>query len=92
MSFYRAKPRKGLRRRPFLGAPSRLSPDRTGDPVISKLEEKDNYDVGGPIQTATVGPDQVAKSTSAIFRSSGRNTKIISSREFLNITAPHLID
>ena len=47
MSFYRAKPRKGLRRRPFLGAPSRLSPDRTGGPVISKLEEKDTYDVRG---------------------------------------------
>ena len=47
MSFYRAKPRKGLRRRPFLGAPSPLSPDRTGGQVISKLEEKDTYDVGG---------------------------------------------
>src|SRR5207244_6777556 len=46
-SFYRAKPRWGLRRRPFLGAPSRLSSDRTGGSVISTLEEKDSYDVGG---------------------------------------------
>ncbi len=36
-----------LKRRPFLGAPSRLSSDRTGCSVISKLEEKDTYDVGG---------------------------------------------
>src|SRR3989475_6929406 len=34
-------------RRPFLGAPSRLSSDRTGGSVISTLEEKDSYDVGG---------------------------------------------
>src|SRR5207244_1735380 len=33
--------------RPFLGAPSRLSSDRTGGSVISTLEEKDSYDVGG---------------------------------------------
>src|SRR5438128_3930835 len=34
-------------RRPFLGAPSRLSSDRTGGSVISTLEEKDSYDAGG---------------------------------------------
>src|SRR5438128_8202599 len=34
-------------RRPFLGAPARLSSDRTGGSVISTLEEKDSYDVGG---------------------------------------------
>src|SRR2546429_2145877 len=34
-------------RRPFLGAPSRLSSDRTGGSVISTLEGKDSYDVGG---------------------------------------------
>src|SRR2546425_3105418 len=34
-------------RRPFLGAPSRLSSDRTGGSGISTLEEKDSYDVGG---------------------------------------------
>src|SRR6266478_6300766 len=34
-------------RRPFLGAPSRVSADRTGGSVISTLEEKDSYDVGG---------------------------------------------
>src|SRR5438445_13624508 len=39
--------RNSLGRRPFLGAPSRLSSDRTGGPVISTLEEKDSYDVGG---------------------------------------------
>src|SRR5438445_7412934 len=39
--------RNSLGRRPFLGAPSRLSSDRTGGSVISTLEEKDSYDVGG---------------------------------------------
>src|SRR5947209_12637827 len=34
-------------RRPFLGTPSPLSSDRTGGSVISTLEEKDSYDVGG---------------------------------------------
>src|SRR5438093_7854050 len=47
-SFYRAKSRgRDSGRRPFLGAPSRLSSDRTGGSVISTLEEKDSYDVGG---------------------------------------------
>src|SRR5437867_5015277 len=34
-------------RRPFLGALSRLSSDRTGGSVISTLEETNSYDVGG---------------------------------------------
>src|SRR5947209_18450159 len=45
-------------RRPFLGAPSRLSSDRTGGSVISTLEEKDSYDVGG----ATLATDLDARS------------------------------
>src|SRR5207244_6956862 len=40
-------------RRPFLGAPSRLSSDRTGGSVISTLEEKDSYDVGGADRKST---------------------------------------
>src|SRR2546425_7713526 len=39
--------RNSLGRRPFLGAPSRLSSDRTGGSVISTLGGKDSYDVGG---------------------------------------------
>src|SRR5438445_4647527 len=39
--------RNSLGRRPFVGAPCRLSSDRTGGSVISTLEEKDSYDVGG---------------------------------------------
>src|SRR5437667_5687145 len=45
-------------RRPFLGAPSRLSSDRTGGSVISTLEAKDSYDVGGAKSDGHGGTEQ----------------------------------
>ena len=45
-SFDSAKPRKGLRRRPFLGTPSRLILDRTWRSSAS-WRKRNFYDVGG---------------------------------------------
>src|SRR5438034_3216027 len=54
-------------RRPFLGAPSRLSSDRTGGSVISTLEEKDSYDVGGAKSDGHGGAESSCQKHLSVF-------------------------